>query len=61
MEQKEQLNTNNLQKLKEIFLQPKQELLSIKIQLEDFDSPKWESYHSPGKIDHTYQIARHFS
>ena len=53
MEQKEQLNTNNLQKLKEIFLQPKQELSSIKIQLEDFDSPKWEYYHSPGKIDHT--------
>lgn len=41
-------NQAKLEKLKEVFLQPKQDVNSIQVRLEPFDSPKWEAYKSAG-------------
>ncbi|MDE7478368.1 MAG: hypothetical protein K2M91_10535 [Lachnospiraceae bacterium] len=48
MGQEKKQNTANLEKLKEIFLQPKQEPGSIKVPLEPFDSPNWGIYEGAG-------------
>lgn len=51
MEQEQKQNSANLEKLREIFLQPGQEPDSIKLSLEALDSPNWEKYEGAGGSD----------